>query len=312
MKLSIWQRLFRRNQTNELLRKLIDDQQRIVQKLDALQIQVHHLSTPMSNGSTTRITTPEVMPHASNATNGDAPTSRIIQSLLESRGISIKSLPTVKQIDPVHDEIARLIGSKYYTVAPLLDHIKRTMQLGHTFTFNLSQQSQQGIADITLVARKLHELAFLTQFHYQKAPKCLLSARPNTHPDIQNFFSGDWLERYVKQMLENIANETRADCAEIMTNPQIMLPNGDNFELDLLAFVNQRLYWVECKTGAYQEHISKYSRFAQILKLSITQSVMVLPDAHESLTLNLSRAFGMHVVNMNELIDHFDREFSQP
>ncbi len=310
MKLTIWQRLFKRKRTNELLRQLIEEQKHIATKLDALHLHVQQLTSQVGVSTASQALAPGIIERQS--TRGEESNSQQITAYLYEHGIHIKSIPAEKPIDPVHDEIARLIGSKFYSVAPLLDNIKRNMQLGNSFTINISQLPQQNIADITLLGRKLHELAFLTQFHYQKAPKCLLSARPSTLPDIQNFFSGNWLERYVKLLLEKVATDTHAHVAEIMMNPQIVLPNGDDFELDVLALVNQRMYWIECKTGAYQEHISKYSRFAQLIKLPLTQSVMVLPEAHESLTRNLSRAFGMCVVNLNELNQHVDSEFSKP
>jgi hypothetical protein len=305
---SFWRRLLRRDQTQtELLAQLLDEQRRTAAAIEQLATQLQKLSHTQSIRQTsTQLRLPKI------ASEHDLANVPALNQFLAERGIAIKTLRARQDYDDVHDELSLLLGSKYYSISPLLDSIKRTMQLGHTFNLNISQHSQTAIADMTLIGRKLHDLAFLTMYHYQKAPRFLLAARPNTVPEVQNFFSGQWLERYIMQMFMGIGQDVQAQLGETILNPQIVLPNGDDFELDLLAIANSRVYWIECKTRSYQEHITKYSRFAQLLKLPAAQTIMVLPDAHESLTQNLSRMFGMHVVNLTELHDHLDRELSRP
>ncbi|MEY3989830.1 MAG: hypothetical protein RI985_911 [Chloroflexota bacterium] len=305
---SFWRRLLSRksNQT-QLLAQLLEEQRRTAEALEQLATQIHKLSQTQSVRQTsTQLRLPKI------ASAQDLAGIPVLHQFLAERGIAIKTLRARQEYDAVHDDVALALGSKYYAISPLLDQIKRTMQLGQTFHLNIGQYSQTSVADITLIGRKLHELAFLTTYHYQKAPRFLVTARPNTIPEVQNFFSGQWLERYIMQVFMGIGQDLQARLGDVVLNPQIVLPNGDDFELDLLATANDRVYWIECKTGSYQEHIAKYSRFAQILKLPATQAIMVLPDAHESLTQNLSRMFGMHVVNLGELHDHLDRELSRP
>jgi len=303
-----WQRLFKRDAgQTQLIAQLLEEQRRTASAIELLAQQIQQLTQGQGVRQTsTQIRLPKI------ASDHDLQHIPTLHQFLAERSIAIKTLRTRQEYDAVHDEMALLIGSKYYAISPFLDQRKRTMQMGHSFNMNLAQYSQSAIADITLLGRKLHELAFLMSYHYQKAPRYIISARPNTFPEIQNFFSGQWLERYILQVFMGIGSDVHASLGEAILNPQIVLPNGDDFELDLLAAANGRIYWIECKTGSYQEHISKYSRFAQILKLPPNQAIMVLPDAHESLTMNLSRMFGMHVVNLGELHDHLDTELSRP
>lgn len=305
---TFWRQLLRRNgDQTQLLAQLIDEQRRTAEALEQLSTQIQKLAhiQPIRQTST-QLRLPKI---ASTQVLQQVP---LLHQFLAERGIAIKTLRARQDYDDVHNEIALLLGSKYYTVSPLLDQIKRTMQLGNMFTMNIGQHSQTAIADITLIGRKLHDLAFLTMYQYQKAPRYIVTARPNTLPEVQNFFSGQWLERYILQVFMGIGRDVQAQLDEAILNPQIVLPNGDDFELDLLATANGRIYWIECKTGSYQDHITKYSRFAQLLKLPSSQAIMVIPDAHESLTQNLSRMFGMNVVNLGELHDHLDHELSQP
>lgn len=306
--ISFWRKLLSRNhEQTQLLAQLIDEQRRTAVALEQLATQIQKIAHTQSYRQTsTQIRLPKI------ASEQDLQQIPVLHTFLAKRGIAIKTLRTRQEYDAVHDEVALLLGSKYYSISPLLDHIKRTMQQGQTFNMNVAQYSQTAIADITLIGRKLHELAFLATYHYQKAPRYLVAARPSTIPEVQNFFSGQWLERYIMRVFAGIGHDVQANLGETILNPQIVLPNGDDFELDMLATANDRVYWIECKTGAYQEHIAKYSRFAQLLQLPASQAIMVLPDAHESLTQNLSRLFGMHVVNLVELHDHLDRELSRP
>lgn len=309
MKTFTWfNRLFTRQDTQQqILAQLLEEQRRTAAALERVSAQLTALSQSQAPRQTsTQLRIPIVI------NEHDLARIPIIHQFLAERGIAIKTLRPMQEYDRVHDELALMLGTKYYTISPLLDQIKRMMQMGNSFSLNISQFSQAAIADITTIGRKLHDLALLTAYHYQRAPKCIVTARPNTLPEVQNFFSGQWLERYIAQVFLGIGHDLNATVAEIIVNPHIVLPNGDDFELDVLAAANGRIYWLECKSGTYQEHISKYSRFAQLLKLPAQQSIMVLPDAHESLTLNLSRMFSMHVVNLSELHDHLDYELSQP
>jgi hypothetical protein len=39
-------------------------------------------------------------------------------------------------------------------------------------------------------------------------------------------------------------------------NPQVILPDGDSFELDILFMIDSDVYWFEAKTGNYIEKLS--------------------------------------------------------
>ena len=84
-----------------------------------------------------------------------------------------------------------------------------------------------------------------------------------------------------------------------MINPQIVLPNGDDFELDIIAAIGSHVYWIEAKSGDYQQHVAKYSKFARILGLDYDHSFMVLADAPHDRCIALSSLFSMTVCNLS-------------
>ena len=290
-----------------LLLELLEEQRKLNGRIDELLQHINH-----SSASTPKTSISNSLKVSKIVNDEQLHDILHISQFLAERGIQIKTRPLPQSYDSVHDEIACLIGNKYENIVPVLDHIKKSMQKSTPFRMNIATHSQQAIADMTLLCNKLHELAFLVHYYYQRSPSYVINARPSNASHVQNFFSGQWLERYATQVLLSTVNEHQLDPIECVTNAQITLANGDNFEFDIMFYHRERIYWVETKTGNYQEHIAKYSRFAEYLNLPMSQAIMLLPDAHESLTMNLSRLFQMHVVNLNGYRQHLEYELQRP
>jgi hypothetical protein len=286
----------------DVLKQIMQDQRVMLSKIEQLTLQIESLK---QSGVRTSISTPIktiVAPY-------EDPQATHILQFLQQRGINVRTVPNAQEYDGVFNEMATLMGNKYYNIIPLLEQIKKNMQKGSSFWLNIAQSPQQAIADMTLVCNKLHELTLLRDYLYKKAPQYNISARPSNEPRAQNFFSGQWLERYIAQMMRQFASDAWVTDFEILTNPQIIMPNGDDFELDVLVHLNGRIYWIETKTGHYQDHIGKYSKFAELLNLPTGQSVMVLPDANTETTFRLSLMFKMKVMNLSDANEYFLAEF---
>ena len=122
-----------------------------------------------------------------------------------------------------------------------------------------------------------------------------MSATTSNAPIAQRFLSGHWLERYVLlTLLEALALN------EVLLNPQVILPNGDDFELDVFAIDSLGdPVWIEAKTGDYQVHVQKYSRLVPILGVPPKRAILVHPDIDGQQGEFLSGAYGMTVVNLS-------------
>lgn len=287
---------------NELVKQIMHDQRIMMHKIEQLAQQIETLKHPAVRTSISTpiktIVAPYEDPHATH-----------ILQFLQQRGINVRTVPSTQDYDGVFNEMATLIGNKYYHITPLLEQIKKNMQKGTSFWLNIAQAPQQAIADMTLVCTKLHELTLLRDYLYKKAPQYNISARPSSEPRAQNFFSGQWLERYIAQMMRQFAVDAWVPDFEILTNPQIILPNGDDFELDVLVYANGRIYWIETKTGHYQDHIGKYSKFAELLDLPNDQAIMVLPDITPEITHSLSMMYKIKAMNLGDVNEYFVTEF---
>ncbi len=288
----------------DVLKQIMHDQRIMLSKIEQLTQQIESLKQPAVRTSISTPIKTIVAPY-------EDPQATHILQFLQQRGINVRTVPNAQEYDGVFNEMATLMGNKYYNIIPLLEQIKKNMQKGSSFWLNIAQSPQQAIADMTLVCNKLHELTLLRDYLYKKAPQYNISARPSNEPRAQNFFSGQWLERYIAQMMRQFASDAWVTDFEILTNPQIIMPNGDHFELDVLVHLNGRIYWIETKTGHYQDHIGKYSKFAELLNLPTGQSVMVLPDANTETTFRLSLMFKMKVMNLSDANEYFLAEFTK-
>lgn len=232
-----------------------------------------------------------------------------IAQLLSSRGISIRRLPPRSPADDVLDQTASFLGSRYPWLRSVLGRIKSTMQTGGVWCERLEGRPQEEIGACCQFCQKLHKIAFLTEYRYYRAPRYLIEARSSSDPRAQNFFSGQWLERFIRcQVLE--AAQAFGLEAGVVANAQIVLPNQSDCELDLLVSVAGRIFWIECKTGGYQQYVRRYSQLARTLGLSQERAMLVLADVSPEVAAQLSLLFGMTVCQAQHFRQVFDRRLA--
>lgn len=228
--------------------------------------------------------------------NSEIVTPFLIQ-FLNSKNIQIDSSNTEIETEKIINNLAVSLANKYNILRELLTNIKRNMNKGGDFYLSIKKLSQNDIAVICQFANRLHNIAFLEQYNYKKSPYYNIFIKTTTLPIAQRFFSGQWLERFVFVTVKKVANKIlyflNNDIANInsdissncnsntysdnyvetknsfsyLLNPKITLENGNKFELDCIFEINKKIYWIECKTGDYQQYVAKYSKFAKSLNL---------------------------------------------
>lgn len=226
-----------------------------------------------------------------------------LEKFLHSRGIRIKTVPPEDPADAIIDSLSLYLGERYDALSSLLAKIKRAMQSGMPITESLKNRSQQDVSSNCQFCTRLHQVAFLEQYQYFRSPTYLIKAKTTTLPRAQRFFGGQWLERFILQKVKSVHAQISAEVSgklelEYLINPQIILPNGDDFELDILAAFGSFIYWIEAKSGNYQQHLAKYSKFSRLLGLDEAHSLMVLTDIADDQCEALSSLFSMTVCNL--------------
>lgn len=231
------------------------------------------------------------------------PPAPALELFLASKGIQIKAIPPADPADHIIDSLSLFLGERYNALSRLLTKIKRAMQSGSEIEVSLRNRTQQDVSSNCQFCARLREIAFLEQYRYSPSPTYLIRAKTTTLPRAQRFFGGQWLERYILQKVKAVHQQVVAEgnCErdfECLINPQIILPNGDDFELDVLARFGPSVYWIEAKSGDYQQHVAKYSKFARVLGLDCAHSLMVLTDVPDDRCEALSSLFSMTVCNL--------------
>jgi len=231
------------------------------------------------------------------------PCPSILEPFLSSKGIRIKVRPADDAADHIIDSLSLYLGERYDALSGLLAKIKRAMQNGAPITESLKGRPQQDVSTACQFCTLLHDVAFLEQYQYLRSPTYLIRAKTTTLPKAQRFFGGQWLERFILQKVKAVYAQVSSEVTEelgfeYLINPQITLPNGDDFELDILAAIGSSIYWIEAKSGDYQQHVAKYSKFARLLGLDFDHSFMVLTDVPDARCDALSSLFSMTVCTL--------------
>ena len=232
----------------------------------------------------------------------------LVETFLSSKGIQIKVRKPEDAADGVIDSLSIFLGERFSALRNILMKIKRSMQTGGPITEQLSKLTQEDISSVCQFCSRLHAIAFLEQYKYFRSPQYTIRAKTTTLPKAQMFFGGQWLERFTLQKLKQVHSIAQAEAGEqvefqYLLNPQVILPNGDDFELDIIAVIGGNPFWIEAKSGDYQQHVQKYSRLARQLGLDYTHSMMVLTDVADDQCDALSSLFSMTVANLNTFSD---------
>lgn len=219
---------------------------------------------------------------------------------LSSCGITVKNYKQQETTDAVFDQLAVFLGERFASLKRLHDQIRRHLSTGDSFTLNLTSSNQEEIANSTQFCTWLYQYAFLSSYRYDKYSKTLY-AIPQRVGKVINFFTGGWFERFVFLKVASLLSQNGVSYVHLL-NPQISLPNGDNFELDLIYLIEDAPLWLECKTGDYQSYIAKYADVRPTLAIPKERSILVVLGISDELSSQLTDLYDIVVANENNFL----------
>jgi hypothetical protein len=194
--------------------------------------------------------------------------------------------------DVVFDRIALSLGQQFERLGALYRIIKRSASQGGNVSFSVEGKSQQERGAMTNFCTLLQRYGMLSFYRYDR-PKQALMLEVQPRSDIRKFFTGIWLERYVHQVIVKVLRQKGSDYSVLM-NPQVLLPNGDRFEFDLLFLVEGQPLWLECKTGrGINKDLVKYSKHRQTLGVPKERSLLVMLGYSAAQSEELERLWEM-------------------
>lgn len=226
---------------------------------------------------------------------------------LQRHGVEIVHIPDESNLDPRISQIAGFLGKYLAYVLPFYETLKATLNEGSEFTYSLAGLNGRDVTHTLNLCRMLREVDFLASYAYRRAPHYKIVARVNRTPTAINFLTGGWLEHFIRDKVVSILTTHPATLDlpyAFMKNPCIILPGGEDFELDLLLSVGERIFWIEAKTGEYMEFLPKYSRVSKVLGLNRNTSMLVSVGALAPAD-NLSARYELSCCNLDEFADVF-------
>jgi len=183
----------------------------------------------------------------------------------------------------------------------LHDVIRKSLSSGVGFTLNLSSKSPIEIANATQFCSKLSHYALLATYRYNKYTKTIHAA-PQRNGKVINFFNGGWFERYIYFKLISLFSQCDLEYTSLI-DPQVTFSNGDDSEFDLFFLIDNRPFWIECKTGDYKTYIAKHSDIRKRLSIPKERALLVILDVPDDLTNELSRLHNINVANQNNFLE---------
>jgi hypothetical protein len=232
-----------------------------------------------------------------------------LEQWLNDRGIKIKQKRTDIAFDPTFDRLAKRLGDHYESLFTLYAAIKRRYGALLPRSISLQELAPQHIGSVVNFGNELLRNSFLKEFRYDRKQRAVYF-EPQENGQVQNFFTGGWFERYVfLRAKEYLASSQRASEIAVLLNPKVVLPDSQDFELDILIGTSSVVLWLECKTGKdypaytvrYQEIATKYMRMSPLHRALVLLEPLTDEQKHNS-----SNVAGMAVLNLPDLGCFFD------
>lgn len=188
-----------------------------------------------------------------------------LKRLSEKHGFSIVNVGGQDTDGSFWSSLALLLAKNNSRLIPLLQALKSAQSNpGKKGSLSLAKLNSDIASSCISFCNMLHRYALLEECHLFKSSQVIRFKIP-ANGDVINFITGKWLEIFVfNTVCALISNfEKMYDIqTEKYLNIQIMLSPLEQFELDIMFFINGVPVWIECKSGTYQNRLFKYKNLA--------------------------------------------------
>lgn len=212
----------------------------------------------------------------------DAPTGPLVDHLKE-RGVLVYEGQDDLNRNEAFEHLARHLGTHFDLLSPFYEKVKRLVASGRGSKFEIDHFSEQERSAAVQFGTLLHRHGMLKDFYYHRSPKKALRVIPTKDGKTGQFLTGGWLEIFVSMMMSRRlrAHVSPAKC-QLLYNVKGALPDGREFEADIMAVVEGRMFWLECKTGNWQDYAARFRGLVNIFGVDRNSSGLLLlraPDA---------------------------------
>ncbi len=213
----------------------------------------------------------------------DAPTGPLVDHLRE-RGVLVYEGQDDLNRNEAFEHLARHLGAHFDLLAPFYEKLKRLVASGRGSKFEVEHLTDEERSAAVQFGTLLHRHGMLKDFYYHRSPKRALRVIPTKDGKTGQFLTGGWLEIFVSMMLSRRlrAHVSPARC-QLLYNVKGALPDGREFEADIMAVVEDRMFWLECKTGNWQDYAARFRGLVKIFGVDRNSGGLLLlraPDAN--------------------------------
>ncbi|GEM87533.1 type II toxin-antitoxin system HicB family antitoxin [Meiothermus granaticius] len=202
--------------------------------------------------------------------------------------------------EKILERVSSFLGERFAALEGLYEKLKvAATKGGGEFQYSLASASQNDIGIVTQFCTVLKETGFLKSYTYSSKQRRIYG-RLTAEGRMNNFLTGGWLERYAKSVVQ-LALRRRNLPHDLLANPVLIYPNGDRFEVDLLARTPSKFLMLECKTGNYDVALERHQRIAQDLRIPAKQLIYVLLGIPEQVLDELKNQWGFTFANEKTL-----------
>ena len=202
--------------------------------------------------------------------------SDFIADYLRKHNIS-QGVSSHEQESPESIRTALYLGNNFSLLKDFYSAVKSTLNDRREFEYSLNDANIP-LADngrIVSFANGLKNAGFLSSYSYKKSPHRIITAQVANTSEAHRFISGGWLEIWTYCRAIQILTGSYS----CVRNLNVMLPENEPSEFDIMVCTRGNIFWIEAKTSRYSAYIPKYSRIAEILELPPANAILVSPDA---------------------------------
>ncbi|MFK5955570.1 MAG: hypothetical protein QM477_03895 [Planctomycetota bacterium] len=214
----------------------------------------------------------------------DAPTGLLVE-YLKTRKVVVYEGQDDLDRNEAFEHLARHLGTHFDLLAEFYEKVKRCVATGRGQRIDIDGYSQASRSAAVQFGTLLHRHGMLKDFYYHRSPKRQLRVIPTKDGQIGQFLTGGWLEIYVFAVLaKRLRASMEPDKFQLLANVKGMLEDGREFEADLMAAVGDKFFWLECKTGNWQDYSARFRGLVKIFGVERTSAGLLLIRPPDSAT----------------------------
>ena len=180
-------------------------------------------------------------------------------------------------LNEAFEHLSRHLGVHFTALSPFYEKLKRCVANGRGQRIDIDHMSQAERSAAVQFGTLLHRHGMLKDFYYHRSPKRQLRVIPTKDGEIAQFLTGGWLEIFVSAIMgKRLRASINPEKFQLMYNVKGSFSDGREFESDLMACVDGRLVWIECKTGHWQDYSARFRGLVKTFGTDRTSAGLLL------------------------------------